>query len=106
MSGYQFEREVRTPSSECYAITNCKRQSGRLDVHFAKDLIHCTLVVSESLTREDIDEILELIFANILTPAESKTADVGIHIHQGIELDLYPEEEENDGNNDGREQSN
>ncbi len=52
MAKFYFEREARTPFSECYTILEEESAVGRLDIHFADSVIHATLNVGESLTSE------------------------------------------------------
>ena len=52
----RFERECRTPNSECYTILDDDQPQGRFDVHFAGNIIHATLVVTERYTQEEIQD--------------------------------------------------
>ena len=40
MAGFEFERECRTPSSECYAIVEEDVALGRVDLHFTHVIVH------------------------------------------------------------------
>ena len=61
MADYYFERECRTPNSEAYDILEDDAPIGRLDLHFANGAVHGTLCVSESLTREMIEELIQTV---------------------------------------------
>ena len=54
MPTFYFERECRTPYSECYTVIEEDQPVGRLDLHFAATVVHATLCVAESLTQENI----------------------------------------------------
>ena len=47
MSSFYFERECRTPNSECYTILEDGNPIDRLDLHFTESIVHATLVVGE-----------------------------------------------------------
>ena len=66
MAKFDFERECRTPSSECYTVLEDDNNIGRLDIHFADAIAHATLSVSESLTTEGIQELIDSIDEEIL----------------------------------------
>ena len=61
MPDFSFEREVRTPYSEAYTISEDDRPVGRVDIHFAGDVVHVAIAVDESLTQEAIQEIIDTI---------------------------------------------
>ena len=61
MPTFYFEREVRTPHSECYTVIEEDQPVGRLDLHFATSVVHATLCVSESLTQENIQELVDMV---------------------------------------------
>ena len=48
MPDFTFEREVRTPYSEAYTIHENERQVGRIDIHFALDMVHVAVAVDEA----------------------------------------------------------
>jgi len=58
---YVFERECRTPHSECYIIASGEEEVGRVDVHYTPSMAYATLCVGEDLTEEDIRELVEEI---------------------------------------------
>ena len=71
MGNFFFERECRTPYSESYTIVEDEDPIGSIDLHYTQNIVHATLCVSESLTRDSILEfhflfhaILRSLFAN------------------------------------------
>ena len=58
MSGYQFERECRTSQSECYIVELDDEEVGRVDIHYTNSVAYATLCVPESMTDEDIRELI------------------------------------------------
>ena len=89
MADYNFERECRTPFSECYTVLDGGRNIGRLDVHFADATVHATLNVDESLTGDDVREIIEIVDNELLDAAGIVRQEVIIHVHQGRDLGVY-----------------
>ncbi len=89
MAEYDFERECRTPFSECYTVLEDDRSIGRLDVHFADVIIHATLSIDESLTGGDIQELIDALDGELLDAAGIVRQEVIIHVHQGRDLGVY-----------------
>ena len=89
MAVYDFERECRTPFSECYTVLDGDRNVGRLDVHFADVVVHATLNVDESLTENDMHDLIDMVDNELLAAAGIVRQEVIIHVHQGRDLGVY-----------------
>ena len=89
MADYDFQRECRTPFSECYTVINGERNVGRLDVHFADVIVHATLNVDESLTENDMHDLIDMVDNELLEAAGIVRREVIIHVHQGRDLGVY-----------------
>ena len=89
MAEYDLQRECRTPFSECYTVLDGDRGIGRLDVHFADVIVHATLNVDESLTGDDVHELIDMVDGEILDAAGIVRQEVIIHVHQGRDLGVY-----------------
>ena len=89
MPNFSFERECRTPSSECYTIMDAGAAVGRLDLHFARLIVHGTLTVSESLTQESIQELVEIVDEDVLDAVGIEREEFIVHVHQGRDLGVY-----------------
>ena len=92
MANFYFERECRTPYSECYTILEESGPVGRLDLHFTSTMVHGTLTVAESLTQEGIQEIVSIVDENIIDAVGLQRDDFVLHIHQGRDLGVYTNE--------------
>lgn len=93
MSRYYFEREVRTPNSEVFLIIDDEKQVGRIDLHFTPSMVHGTLVVIESVTQEEIEDIIEVIDEELVMPAETAREDFIVSVFQGREAGVYSDED-------------
>ena len=92
MANFYFERECRTPYSECYTILEESGPVGRLDLHFTNTMVHGTLTVAESLTQEGIQEIVSIVDENIIDAVGLQRDDFVLHVHQGRDLGVYTNE--------------
>ncbi len=96
----RFERECRTPHSEVYTIFDDDQPQGGFDVHFAGNLIHATLCVSERYTQEEIQDLIADLDSEILDAIGMVRDDLIVHVHQGREVAVfsnseYSEDEQN-----------
>lgn len=89
MADYYFERECRTPNSEAYNILEDDAPVGRLDLHFAGGAVHGTLCVSESLTREMIEELIQTVDDELLDVVGIAREEFIVHVHQGHDVGVY-----------------
>ncbi len=100
----RYERECRTPYSEVYTILDDDQPQGRFDVHFAGNLIHATLCVSERYTQEEIQDLIEDLDDELLDAIGLSREDFIVHVHQGREVGVfsnseYSEDEQNAAEN-------
>ena len=89
MPKYNFQRETRTPYSECYIALENDAVVGRLDIHFADVVVHATLNVEESVTSDDIQDIIDDIEGELLDAVGIVRQEIIIHVHQGRDLGVY-----------------
>ena len=93
MPEYRFERECRTPFSEAYLVTEGEDQVGRVDLHFTTDVVHATLCVRESLTAEEIRELIDVIDEELVFSADVDRDDFVVTVYQGREAGVFSDEE-------------
>jgi hypothetical protein len=86
MGSFYFERECRTQNSECYTILVDDQAIGRLDIHFTPTVVHATLFVTESLTQESIQELVEVIDQDLVDAVGVAREEFIVHVHQGRDL--------------------
>ena len=89
MPEHYFERDCRTPSSESYTILENEQPVGRIDLHFTSTLVHGTLCVPESLTQEDIPDLIETIDDELLDSVGVAREEFIVHVYQGRETGVY-----------------
>ena len=89
MADFYFERECRTPHSECYTILEDDNMVGRVDIHFTDAGIHATLNVGESLTTDSIQDLIENIDHDLMDSVGIARPEVIVHVHQGRDLGVF-----------------
>ena len=89
MADYYFERDCRTPYSESYTILEDEHAVGRVDLHFTATIVHGTLCVVESLTQEDVQELIETIDEELIDAVGVYREEFIVHVYQGRETGVY-----------------
>ena len=89
----RFERECRTPYSEVYTILDDDIPQGRFDVHYAGNLIHATLCVSERYTQAEIQDLIADLDDELLDAVGLNRDDFIVHVHQGREIGVFSNSE-------------
>lgn len=105
MNRFDFERECRTPYSECYTVLQEEKAVGRVDIHFAEMMVHSTLNVSDDLSSDDIQEIIDTVDGELIGAVGPAQHEVIIHVHQGRDLGMY-RAREYEGDNGGYHHTN
>jgi hypothetical protein len=89
MSQFFFEREARTAQSECYTVVTEESAVGRVDIHFADTVVHATLNVAESITTEEIQDLIDIIDEQLMDSVGITRQEVIVHVHQGRDLGVF-----------------
>jgi hypothetical protein len=89
MAEYDFERDCRTPNSEAYIILDGESPIGHVDLHYAATVVHATLCVVESLTQENIREIIDVIDEELVDIVGVMREEFIVHVFQGRELGVF-----------------
>ena len=88
---YRLSRLVRTNSSEIFLIWEEERRVGQVDLHYAQDTIHATLVLETDLTPELEEELLSQIDEDIVSsymPSFDRE-DFLVTVFRGEEISSY-----------------
>ena len=89
MAQFFFEREARTAQSECYTVMTEESAVGRVDIHFADTVVHATLNVAESITTEEIQDLIDIIDEQLMDSVGIARQEVIVHVHQGRDLGVF-----------------
>lgn len=93
MSGYQFERECRTPQSESYILELEEEEVGRIDIHYTSSIAYATLCVPESLTDEDIRELISEVDERLVLTTDPFREDFVVTVWAGRESAVFSDED-------------
>ncbi len=90
-TNYKLTRLVRTQSSEIYLIWDEDRRLGQLDLHFAHDTIHGTLILEADLSVEQEEGLIAQIDDDVVhayLPSFDRE-DFLITVFRGEEISNY-----------------
>jgi hypothetical protein len=103
MTDYHFEREARTPYSEVYTIDDGEHSLGRVDVHYTASATYATLAVHQSLSDEQVHELLSEIDEQIVSSADPYREDLVVTVWKGEELGVFADDDDMDEDDDDHE---
>jgi len=89
MSRFNFERECRTPQSECYTVLEDDSAVGRVDIHYTESVIHASLYIAESLTTDAIQDLIDTMDQELMDSVGIARQEVIVHVHQGRDLGVF-----------------
>ncbi len=93
MSDYVFERECRTPYSECYILGSGEEEIGRVDIHYTPSMAYATLCVGANMTEEDIRELVEEIDERLVLTTDPFREDFVVTVWAGREAAVFSDED-------------
>ena len=93
MTEYKFERECRTPHSEAYLIISNNERLGRVDLHFTPSIVYATVCVTQNLTQEAIDDLIDVIDEELVMSADVARDDFIVTVYQGREVGVFSDED-------------
>ena len=88
---FRLTRLVRTNSSEIYLIWEENNRVGQLDLHFAHDTIHATLILEADLSVTSEEELLTQIDEDVVSsylPSFDRN-DFLVTVFRGEEISSY-----------------
>ncbi len=90
-SRFKLTRLVRTGTSEIYLIWDGDKRMGQVDLHYAQDTIHATIVFESDLTVSDEEELLAQIDDDIVSSymPRFEREDFVAHVFRGEEISRY-----------------
>ena len=100
MSGFQFERECRTLQSESFIVELDEEEVGRADIHFSPSVVYATLCVAESLSEEDVRELISEIDERLVMSWDPLRDDFIVTVWAGREVGVFSETGDEDDEDD------
>src|SRR5688572_7314885 len=88
---FRLTRLVRTTSSEIYLIWEENNRVGQLDLHYANETIHATLILEADLSVSSEEELLTQIDEDIVSsymPSFDRN-DLLVTVFRGEEISSY-----------------
>ena len=102
MPRYRFERETRTPHSESFVVVADDNEFGRVDIHYAPDIVNATLCVPDDASEDDIQDLIGEIDERLVMSADPFREDFVVTVwlgrRAGVYSEEYDEEEDVEGN--------
>jgi hypothetical protein len=93
MTGFQFERECRTPQSESYIVELDEEEVGRVDIHYTASVAYATLAVVEKLSEEDVRELISEIDERLVLTTDPFREDFVVTVWAGRESGVFSDED-------------
>ncbi len=88
---FKLTRLVRTQTSEIYLVWEGEKRIGQIDIHFAHDTIHATVIFEADLSVGDEEELLAQIDDDIVSSylPRFEREDFVAHVFRGEEISRY-----------------
>ena len=97
MPRYRFERETRTPHSESFVVVADDNEFGRVDIHYAPDIVNATLCVPDDASEDDIQDLIGEIDERLVMSADPFREDFVVTVWLGRRAGVYSEEYDEEG---------
>jgi len=88
---FKLTRLVRTQSSEIYLVWDGEKRVGQIDIHFAHDTIHATVIFEADLSVREEEDLLTQIDDDIVSSylPRFEREDFVAHVFRGEEISRY-----------------
>lgn len=100
MPRYHFERESRTSHSETFAVYDGESAVGRVDLHYAPDIVNATLCVPDTFSEDDIQELIGEVDERLVMSVEPFRDDFVVTVWLGRLAGVFSEEFEDEAEED------
>ncbi|MCL4458346.1 MAG: hypothetical protein M1136_08285 [Chloroflexi bacterium] len=87
-----YLRQYRTPHSEGYLIMQDEERLGRVELHFASNVVYGTLIVEREMGEDEIADLVDKIDDDLVMSADVTREDFVVSVYQGRDLGLYSDE--------------
>lgn len=105
MAEYRFERESRTPYSESYTVLDGGESVGRIDLHFTTASVYGSLVVTDEVDTEEIQELIAAIDEDLVMTADPYRTNFVVHVYQGREIGVFSDVDSDDDEEEEEEET-
>lgn len=88
---FKLTRLVRTQSSEIYLVWDGDKRIGQIDIHYAHDTVHATVIFEADLTVGEEEELLAQIDDDVVSSylPRFEREDFVAHVFRGEEISRY-----------------
>lgn len=93
MTDYAFERECRTPHSECYIIESGEEEIGRVDIHYTPSMSYATVCVGEEMSEEELRDLVSEIDERLVLTTDPFRDDFVVTVWAGREAAVFSDED-------------
>ncbi len=90
---FHYERESRTPQSECFLIENEEASMARADLHYTPAIVYGTLCVPADWGEADIQDVIADLDDRVVRTAQPFRDDFIVTVWSGSETGVYSDEE-------------
>lgn len=95
-----FERECRTPHSECYTIFEDGSIVGRVDLHYQGTNVYATLCTTADANEERIQQLIDATDEQLVMTADPYREDFVVTVWRGSPAGVYSDNELDDEEDD------
>ncbi|MCC7491867.1 MAG: hypothetical protein IT204_05945 [Fimbriimonadaceae bacterium] len=101
-SNYKLVRLIRTPSSEVYMIWEADERVGQADIHYAEGLVHCTILLEQTLERQPIEALIAQLDDDVVSSylPDFDREDFFVNVFSGEEILSYSDSDDDDDTQD------
>ena len=104
MEASRFERQVRTESSEIFAVYGGARRIGRVDLHYGRFEVNATLMLEVDLTDDELQQLIDQMDEELVQTHDPEREDFLVTVFKGEELGFYSDEFEGEESDDDEEE--
>lgn len=90
-TSFRLSRLVRTLTSEAYLIWMGEQRVGQIDLHFASDTIHATIVLEQDLKVAEEEDLMTMLDDDVISSylPRFEREDFVAHVFRGEEISRY-----------------
>ena len=92
----QFERESRTPYSECFTVLDDGGIVGRIDIHYQGNNVHGTLCTTADANEERIQQLIDAADEQLVMTADPFREDFIVTVWKGSPAGVYSDSDDDD----------